>query len=208
MSEESLRRSILEFMRSHFNEHGDPPSVSEICRRVEGCYREKFYQVFPGKIAEACRAVNIPIPSERIEKTEKATSEKESPKKTVAETGLSLTLNPEQTRRVYGLSHLENSKDPSILLDEILARDETIRSFGLTLNQEPFLYSYARALLFVDREVLPDLVTLVSSLRGLNWDVSEFMDELKKSSSLLNVSVRYLMGDLSAELALMELRPE
>lgn len=205
--DDSLRGDILQFIESFYEESGEAPSVSEICRRIDGVYREKFYQLFKGRISEACRAAGVPVPDDRVKSTEKATEEKEKPKKAVVETGLSLKLNPEQTRRIYGVSHLERSKDPSLLIDEMLSRDELIRSFGLTLNQEPSLYAHARALALVPQNVLGDMITMVYELNNLGWDISEFMSEVKKSASLLSISVKYLLGEISPEAALLELKP-
>ena len=148
MSDNSLRAAVLEFIGAFYKENGEVPSVSAIARQVDGVYREKFYKLFPGRLAEACRAAGVEIPDERIESVSKATESRERSVKVVEESGLSLKLNAEQSRRVFGICHVEGSKDPGVILDEILERDEQLRNLGLTID------STKKLLDFMDRMII------------------------------------------------------
>jgi len=54
-----------------------------------------------------------------------------------------LTLSPEQTRRVYGICHLEGDAEPSLVIDRLLDLDtELRRKHGLSLAKAQMVASF------------------------------------------------------------------
>ena len=145
---------------------------------------------------------------DRIDGTVKARLRREEPPEPAKIESARVYLNDVQTRRLFGISHLENSKDPSLLLDEMLERDEVIRGFGLDLTQELSLYKNCQVLSGNSPQTIGDLLMLVYELRRRGWDIAEFMAELEKSSSLLSTTIRYLNKEVSAQEALGVLMSE
>lgn len=67
-----IKEAALRFIREYYAKHGKPSSVELMCREVEGLSRRKFYKIFRGGMAEACKQAGIPVPEERIKATAKA----------------------------------------------------------------------------------------------------------------------------------------
>ena len=67
-----LTEDVLSFIGNYYEKNAKPPSINLLVKKVEGVNRRKFYDLFPGGIAEPCEKLGIPAPSERIETTKKA----------------------------------------------------------------------------------------------------------------------------------------
>ena len=77
--------------------------------------------------------------SERMKRTEKATKSKSAKERFVEDedAGSSLIrLTEEQSKRLWGISHLEGGKDPLIIIDELLDRDSKLRKTYKAFNAE------------------------------------------------------------------------
>jgi len=78
------KEAVLSFIREHHVQHEKPPSLDLMCKKVEGLSRRKFYELFKGGVAEACRIAGVPEPEDRIKATAKAREEKDKPPETPA----------------------------------------------------------------------------------------------------------------------------
>lgn len=168
-----LKNQVLQFILAEYNSTGEVPSLSRICREIDGLYSEKFYKLFSGGIGEATRLAGVPEPSERLRKTEAATEAKAAPPERAKSEGPRVTLTEEQSKRLFGLSHLESGRDVSILVDEILKRDEELRAEGMNLEQTRQVFDY------------------IKELRDHGWSVNEFLQFVN------NLTVRVLLPMLS-----------
>ena len=131
-------QEIIKFIKGSYDQNGRIPSLRDIIKQFqkEGLSFTGFYKLFPLGLAEACRLAGVPIPSDRIEKTSEAHAAKEKDKLDVTtERALNcLTLTEDQTKRLFGMSHLEDGEDPLLIVDELLDRDSFIRKqFNLSL---------------------------------------------------------------------------
>ena len=67
-----LTEDVLSFIGNHYEKNAKTPSINLLVKKVDGVNRRKFYELFPGGIAEPCEKLGIPAPSERIEATKNA----------------------------------------------------------------------------------------------------------------------------------------
>jgi hypothetical protein len=146
-----LEEEILQFMKKYYTEHNEPPSIKTIEKSVNGATRRQFYNIFPGKIKEACKKAGIPISNENIRSTEKAieAKQKRNIQKSIpveSPTSYAYTLNNKQMQRVYAISHLEGGKNISTVIDELLDYDAELRlKYNITLDQVKQINDYLTA---------------------------------------------------------------
>jgi hypothetical protein len=131
MNDLELKQPIIKYIRGYYRQNGETPPLRKIIKRFE---KEKlnfsrFYEIFPGRMSEACRLAGVPIPTERIRRTDRATevSKMTEPTPSVQVCPSRQMLSDEQTKRLLGISHLEGGKEPLIIIDELLERDAKLR---------------------------------------------------------------------------------
>ena len=134
---ERIRKEVLSFYTQYDRKEGEIPSISIILERVK-TNRANLYGVFPGGQGEMCRLAGIPstvpIPSGSPSRMEIQQSVPDSaiavqPKtENTSYPPSMLLLSPEQTQRIYTISHLEKGKDPMQIVNELLDSDATRRS--------------------------------------------------------------------------------
>jgi len=120
--------------------------VSTILRQFS-LNRADFYRLFPSGIAELCSLARVPVPEERVQAVGEALRSRTALKENEASRQQSspqcLTLSPEQTRRVYGICHLEGDAEPSLVIDRLLDLDtELRRKHGLSLAKAQMVASF------------------------------------------------------------------
>ena len=203
------RRAVIQYVKEYHEEYGEVPSVKNICKEIPlhfpdfgKLYADKLKKLFPGGIRGIAEASGVPVPLDRIDGTQKARLRREQPPEPAQIESARVYLNDVQTRRLFGISHLENSKDPSLILDELLERDEVIRGFKLDLGQELSLYRNCQTLRGISPKNMGALLTLVYELNRRGWDIAEFMGELQDSTSMLSITIRYLNNEISEKEAL------
>jgi len=145
-----VKKAIMSFIKSHHDINGKPPSLKTIRERVEGASTRRFYSLFPGGMAEACRLSGIPVPKDRIKATKKARKTRESKTQKQADTkevsSFRIILTKEQVSRLRGIAHLEGGKNIEIIIDEMLDRDTRYREEkGLSLNDTKEVFDYLKA---------------------------------------------------------------
>jgi hypothetical protein len=147
MNNLDLKQPIIEYIRDHYRQNGKTPPLRKIIKHFE---KEKlnfsrFYEIFPSCIPEAYRLAGVPIPTERIRRTRKATqaSKTTEPQPHVQTCPNRPMLSDEQTKRLLGISHLEGGKDPLIIIDELLNRDAKLRkAYRLSLKDTKMMVDF------------------------------------------------------------------
>lgn len=156
------KRATLDFIKSHYDDKGEPPSVTLLCKEIEGLSRRKFYEFFKGGVGEACKLAGVPAPKARIASTNKALKERRKAsegadlrRRVIAadrhlgagynqgDLSSKIVLSEEQVKRILGISHLEGGKEPRIILDELLERDTFLReNKDLSLDDTKAVFDY------------------------------------------------------------------
>jgi len=195
---------------------------------AELLYRRKTYneiasqlRVSPKTISRVRRKIEAGII--RIGENGKAEYAKNAEPE-VKEASVRLMLSEEQTRRLYGLSHLEGGKDPLVVLDELLNYDSKMRRYGLTLSKRRVLSEALEAALqrgwkinaepdFVDAvtkahnlgilswpaETVRFLLEVFNWAKSKGWNPFDFADYVTRHYNELVYYMRYLKGEISFE---------
>ncbi|MEM3356900.1 MAG: TusE/DsrC/DsvC family sulfur relay protein [Candidatus Bathyarchaeia archaeon] len=229
--ETEVKNAIIDFIQSHYAKNKIAPSIRLIADKfkAQGVDRCTFYSYFPKGLSEACKAAGIPAP-ERLKQTQRALKVKKARSRVegarVEEVSSTrLTLTEEQTRRLFGISHLEKGKDPSLIVDELLDGDSLLRKkYKLSLSDTKLIAKFLRAA--VDRgwsttsnpnivdfitylwncgvqnlpaETVSGLVNLVNDLRARKWNPSEFVKEATDIHNAVYWYRQYKAGFISVE---------
>jgi len=222
----AVKVEIVRFVASFYAQHGNVPSVSTILRQFS-LNRADFYRLFPSGIAELCSLARVPVPEDRVQAVGEAlrsrTALKENEASRQQPSPQCLTLSPEQTRRVYGICHLEGDAEPSLVIDRLLDLDtELRRKHGLSLAKAQMVASFLDSA--VARGWKPDLIVeyvtrlwnsmimnlnetylanLISLVQGINlnyWgSIENFVGYAVKHSSRIGWFRAYLEGAISLE---------
>ena len=195
---------------------------------AELLYRRKTYneiasqlRVSPKTISRVRRKIEAGII--RIGENGKAEYAKNAEPE-VKEASVRLMLSEEQTRRLYGLSHLEGGKDPLVVLDELLNYDCKMRRYGLTLSRRKILSEALEVALqrgwkinaepdFVDAvtkahnlgilswpaETVRFLLEVFNWAKSKGWNPFDFADYVTRHYNELVYYMRYLKGEISFE---------
>jgi hypothetical protein len=210
MNDLELKQPIIKYIRGYYRQNGETPPLRKIIKRFE---REKlnfsrFYEIFPGRMSEACGLAGVPIPTERIRRTDRATqaSKMTEPTPHVQVCPSRPMLSDEQTKRLLGISHLEGGKEPLIIIDELLDRDAKLRntyklSFKDTkmiadfLNlaigkgwQVPWLlsvetYLWNSGFMDLDQQALKWLADLLKQVKHSGLKVEDLMRTFRKTEN-------------------------
>lgn len=73
MAERELKEAIIQYIKECYERSKKPPSLRKISEHFRELNFARFYKIFLGGIREACALADVPIPMERIKRTEKAT---------------------------------------------------------------------------------------------------------------------------------------
>jgi hypothetical protein len=130
--DKDIRSAIISFVQSYHAKNKTVPSIRMISKAFEadGVNRYTFYSLFPNGLRELCKLTAVPAPTERIRRTDRATeaSKLKGQSSSIIEVSPDhLMLSEAQTKRLLGLSHLEDGKDPLLIIDELLDRDSKLR---------------------------------------------------------------------------------
>jgi DNA-binding Lrp family transcriptional regulator len=98
-------------------------------------YREiaSLLKVSPKTISNARKKIEAGII--KIGEGGKARYSKKAEQEPEVKASPRLTLTEEQTKRLFGISHLEGGKDPLVIVDELLDYDSKMRRYGLTFSK-------------------------------------------------------------------------
>ena len=118
MKKQVLRQAMIQYIAGFYAERKRVPSVRETINHFKTSFT-CFYEGFSGGLSEACRLAGVPVPEERIKRTQKAVESSKTVEETRSEYSLgSMVLSEEQTKRFWGISHLEGGKDPLLQSSE------------------------------------------------------------------------------------------
>ena len=75
MADRELKEAIILYVKKCYKRNKKAPSLRKIFKhfRKEKLNFTRFYRIFPKGMPEACTLAAVPIPMERIKRTEKAT---------------------------------------------------------------------------------------------------------------------------------------
>jgi len=75
MSDAELKDAIVQYIKEYYERYKEVPPLRKMFKhfKKEKLDFPRFYEIFPGRISEACSLAAVPIPTERIRQTEKAT---------------------------------------------------------------------------------------------------------------------------------------
>ncbi|MFH0896897.1 MAG: hypothetical protein V1850_02465 [Candidatus Bathyarchaeota archaeon] len=220
MSGEELKRAIINYVKDY--EKGVPP-VKKIGQKFKITLK-RFYTIFPGKMPELCRLAGKPLPVERMKRTEKAIKSKGQ--RTVEDERPNVIhLSEEQSKRLWGLSHLEKGKDPQLIIDELFDRDSTLRkTYNLSLSDTRLVAEFLKAA--VDRGwsmssspnvvdfvtdlwncgvsnltlgTVKGLISILKDLEKRKWLAVDFVDYVTRHQNELLWYSQYMRGDISFE---------
>lgn len=188
------REAILEFVRGYHDDNGEIPSIAQICRGVEKMYREKFYSLFPGKLAEVCRSSGLPIPAERIEKTKSATQQREAPAEPVKTDSLNVTLNDELSKMALSAAYL-SEVDVSIKLHELFEMDKKLRNRGISLETLDSVLGAASILRLEDKQTIRGALDLVSACYAVRTTPKKFIEDCRNSRNAYHWFAKFYLRD-------------
>jgi hypothetical protein len=162
----SLKKAVIDFMKVYYDDHGKSPTISLICKKVPKVYTSKFYSLFPGKLGEACDIANIPRPTKRILKTEKASMQKKMDKK-IKELKV-LNISEILYNEINAISYLEN-KSINEVLEQLVSNHRVLfNDLKMTFDDVNFLRNafskYSRQVNIADFSFIIDILKLL----GLN----------------------------------------
>jgi len=201
------KRSILSFIKTYHETHGNAPSLRRIYESLENVSKRKFYDVFPDGIGDACRQAGIDIPQERIKATTKARrtqKKKPSVSRAASQEHLGIVLTESQIARLQGIAHLERGKNIGLVIDEILDRDTYLRrEKGLTLDDTRAVFDYIdrakerkwevgwllnihtrllnAGLMGMSSQAVEELASFLDNMKARDWDSGEISDLLSTS---------------------------
>jgi sulfur relay (sulfurtransferase) DsrC/TusE family protein len=139
MNDEELKQAIILYVKDYHEKHTTSPSLRKILNhfRKDKLNFTRFYNVFPGRLAEACSLAGVPVPEDRIKRMQKVTETSRNEAKDTTKSSLfRLTLTEEQTKRLLGISHLEGGIDPLLIVDRLLDNDGKMRkSYRLNFSK-------------------------------------------------------------------------
>jgi len=72
MTASDIKEATVDFIAKYYKEKGVAPSIRNICDVVPRLSNRKFYRLFKGGIAEACKLAGVSIPHDRIDLTSRA----------------------------------------------------------------------------------------------------------------------------------------
>lgn len=224
MKDEELKSAIINYVKTY---EGGVPSVKEI-RLKFGITNKRLYKIFPGKMPELCRLAGKPLPVERMRRTEKAIKSKAKKKKKLSATteipSNRLVLSEEQTKRVYGIMHLEKGMDPSLIIDRLLDDDVKARKYKLSLKKRKVVWDFLEAALnikwklhshpnivdFVTElwncgvqnltlETVKGLIGILKDLKRHCWDPKDFVAEATQAYKIVYWFRQYKTRQISAQ---------
>jgi len=75
MAEGELREAVIRYVKKCYKANKKVPSIRKTCKhfKKENLSRRYFYRIFPRGIREVCKLAAVPVPKERVKRTEKAT---------------------------------------------------------------------------------------------------------------------------------------
>lgn len=69
MSNNKFNDAVIEYFKKYYKQHKKTPPTRQIFKHFS---KAKFYQTFPKGVAEVCKLAGIPVPEERLKRTQKA----------------------------------------------------------------------------------------------------------------------------------------
>lgn len=222
-----LKAALLRYVTEQYQQKGIVPSIDQLVKsfRAQGLTRSGFYELFGG-LPQLCLQAGVPVPERRVNRTKKALKQrmgiqKLNKSKSEGTSSNRLVLSENQSMRIFALSHLNNGKSPTLIVDEILNRDAMIRKL---LDQQKHLVPLIQFLeQAVDRkwsiDWLVDIITnlwnsgastlsaadfqifvgLLQELKKYNVDPVRFVRELTEAKNIVNTWRKYKAGEVSAE---------
>jgi hypothetical protein len=75
MTDKELKEAIVRYVKEHYERNREAPSLGKIVKRFKGekLSLSRLYRVFPKGVSEVCKLAGVPVPTERMKRTEKAT---------------------------------------------------------------------------------------------------------------------------------------
>ena len=76
MTDQELKEAAIQYVKKCYERNKKVPSLRKIFKhfKKEKLSFTRFYKIFPGGMSEACALAAVPVPMERIKRTEKATN--------------------------------------------------------------------------------------------------------------------------------------
>ena len=111
--------------------------MRSICDNVDGVYRNKFYSLFPGGVAQAYEEAGVDAPeghAEVVERMREVGDKKKEKTQTWEESALNIQLTESQKLGLIAIQHLEG-ETPSEALDRMLELDGKFRKSGLKFEE-------------------------------------------------------------------------
>jgi len=213
-----LRTQILDYVKTYYLSHDAVPSVRKLCKHFR-LDNNRLYGIFTGGQKEICTELHIPEP-ENAKKTSAALMARARNKAIVdvPSTINRFVLTEDQTRRFYGIAHLENS-DPAATLDSVLRRDATLRRLladpqnaatVVTLAEEAYkrgwtmlgladalTYLSRTGLLLKDSDLVIRFTDLAENLRRRNWNLESFVEIATRRENAIFWEREYHQGRIS-----------
>jgi len=216
------KRSILNFIKTYYEDYGEVPSIRAIYEGLEDVSKRRFYEIFPDGIGEACRQAGVGADMSRIESTKKARKTRRS--KTPAARGAPTTapvfaLTESQIARLQGISHLEGGLNTGTIIDRMLDFDTSLRREELHLDDVMEVAGLLKAirgrgmetgtalerlgrleaigLLKLSDGGLDTMVNVALALRLHGIDPGDFVGELKDVRSMASLFLKYKRGALT-----------
>ncbi|MCJ7770232.1 TusE/DsrC/DsvC family sulfur relay protein [Candidatus Bathyarchaeota archaeon] len=226
--ENNVRGEVILFAKTYYQQHGSAPSIRAIVRRFKKTLNiGRIYELFPDGQGQICREASISLPSDRLNHTSNAQKARVAKTSTNTNSVLGtaessrLALTEEQTRRIYGISHLEGGKNPNQIITEMLDRDTTVRRLlehpenmaemvrfvesGLSRGWKiPWLLEITTNLwngrvTTLSAQEVGSLVELISELKNRGIEVKQFVQESVNAGSLVNSWRQYRLGQITVD---------
>lgn len=227
MTDQELRQAILQYFKEFCERGEEVPSLRKMFKRFrkEKLNNTRFYMLFPGGLAEACRLAGVPVPKKRIRRVRKAVEAsrmKEDADEALESFSLTLTLTEDLTKRLLGVSHLERGKDPSLIIEEFLDRDAKLRkNYKLSLAKTKAIGGFLD-LMTARKWKVPEaadvttrlrncgffnldlnsanrVISFVEDLHRRKWDVNRFIDVATEYHNDIYYFNQYKLGKISRE---------
>ena len=224
MGDKELKLKIIRYVKNSYEQKKKPPSLRGIIKHFKGEKLNfvRFYELFPRGIPELFKLAGVPVPKERMKKTEKATEASKAKEGQTTQQNIPhrLMLTEKQTKDLETIAYIEGRKDPLLIIDEFLDRDQKYRkTFDLSLEKIKIVADFLGEL--VDRgwtkEVVVDyLVDLWNSgysslefpegdeilrffkdLKKRKWDPMKFVSYATENHNLFTWYIEYEQGNIS-----------
>jgi len=221
-SRESMRDMVIGYVKRSHKRTNRVPSSTDIVRELhdKGLNLALLYDLFPGGMKQICELAKVPIPSERINKTSQARNRQKT-KSHIPSSDGAITLTPDQTQRLLGISHLEGGRDLSMILQEMFDRDTERRKLdisleglkltndflllatkvGWSIKKDPNILTAITTLWNKDIQNLPPetvdgLISLLTDLKNRKWNPSDFVSEITNSHNAAHWFMKYKRGEI------------